>query len=79
MLRRSLRRRSSSRKQLLQLAHNISSILRIILIMLLIVIVVSQIALQNNTIRHWLTGVDRWEGARPELTLRFCISMYSVV
>lgn len=53
-----------SRKQLLQLTEEVSSVLRKIIITLLILLVCSQAALQNNVVRHWLTGVDRWEGTR---------------
>lgn len=53
-----------SRKQLLQLTEEVSSVLRKIIITLLILLVCSQVALQNNVVRHWLTGVDRWEGTR---------------
>ncbi|MGM0880493.1 MAG: hypothetical protein ACQEXQ_05555 [Bacillota bacterium] len=53
-----------TRKQLLQLTEEVSSVLRKIIITLLILLVCSQAALQNNFVRHWLTGVDRWEGTR---------------
>jgi hypothetical protein len=53
-----------SRKQLLQLTEEVSSVLRKIIITLLILLVCSQAALQNNVVRNWLTGVDRWEGTR---------------
>ncbi|RCW51135.1 hypothetical protein [Paenibacillus prosopidis] len=53
-----------SRKQLLQLTEEVSTVLRKIIITLLILLVCSQAALQNNVVRHWLTGVDRWEGTR---------------
>lgn len=56
--------KNRSRKQLLRLTEEVSSVLRKIIITLLILLVCSQAALQNNVVRHWLTGVDRWEGTR---------------
>ncbi len=53
-----------NRKQLLRLTDEVSAILRKIIITLLILLVCSQAALQNDTVRHLLTGVDRWEGTR---------------
>lgn len=53
-----------SRKKWLKLTEEVSNVLRKIIITLLILLVCSQAALQNNAIRHWLTGVDQWEGTR---------------
>ena len=53
-----------SRRQLLQLADLITVSLRKLLIVLLILIICSQALLQNETIRHWITGVDQEEGIR---------------
>jgi hypothetical protein len=53
-----------SRKQMLKLTEDVSSVLRKIIITLVILLVCSQAALQNDAVRHWLTGVDQWEGTR---------------
>ncbi|WP_419873771.1 hypothetical protein [Candidatus Pristimantibacillus sp. PTI5] len=53
-----------SRNQILKLTDDVSSVLRKIIITLVILLVFSQAALQNNAVRHWLTGVDQWEGTR---------------
>ncbi|WP_424766094.1 hypothetical protein [Paenibacillus sp. sgz302251] len=63
MLRKIINRKRK-RKQLLHLTDEVTAILRRIIISLLILLVCSQAALQNHTIRHWLTGVDQWEGTR---------------
>lgn len=63
MIRKFLTKRRT-RKQLLQLSEEVSAVLRKMIITLLILLVFSQVALQNNEIRQWLTGVDRWEGTR---------------
>lgn len=55
-----------SRKQFIQVADAVSHVLRAAIIVLLILIVISQMAIQNDTIRHWLTDVDRLEGTRLE-------------
>ncbi|MDQ0058216.1 hypothetical protein [Paenibacillus harenae] len=47
---------------MIKLSDEVSAVLKKIIISLLILLVCSQAALQNDTIRHWLTGVDRWEG-----------------
>ncbi|OBZ17813.1 MULTISPECIES: hypothetical protein [Bacillales] len=57
-------RQKRSRKQMLKLTEEVSGVLRKIIIGLVILLVCSQAALQNNTVRHWLTGVDQWEGTR---------------
>ncbi|WP_141501032.1 hypothetical protein [Paenibacillus luteus] len=57
-------RKNKSRKQLVRLADEVSAILRKIIITLLILLICSQALLQNNAVRHWLTGVDQWEGTR---------------
>jgi hypothetical protein len=59
-----LLRKKRSRKQMLNLTEEVSSVLRKIIIGLIILLVFSQAALQNNAVRHWLTGVDQWEGTR---------------
>jgi hypothetical protein len=59
-----LLRKKRSRKQMLNLTEEVSSVLRKIIIGLIILLVFSQTALQNNAVRHWLTGVDQWEGTR---------------
>lgn len=53
-----------SRKQMLKLTEDVSSVLRKLIITLVILLVFTQAALQNNAVRHWLTGVDQWEGTR---------------
>lgn len=63
MIRKFLTKRRT-RKQLLLLSEEVSAVLRKMIITLLILLVCSQVALQNNEIRQWLTGVDRWEGTR---------------
>lgn len=57
-------RKKRSRKQMLNLTEEVSSVLRKIIIGFIILLIFSQAALQNNTVRHWLTGVDQWEGTR---------------
>jgi cell division protein FtsX len=52
------------RMQLVKLADKISGIIRRIIIVCIILLIFSQAALQNNAVRHWLTGVDQWEGTR---------------
>ncbi|NIK77561.1 cell division protein FtsX [Paenibacillus castaneae] len=51
-----------NRKQLLQQTEQISKLLRKIITILLILLLCSQALLQFNTVRHWVTGVDEWEG-----------------
>jgi len=63
MIRKFLTKRRN-RKQLLRLSDEVSAVLRKMIITMLILLVFSQVALQNNEIRQWLTGVDRWEGTR---------------
>ncbi|MDQ8735479.1 hypothetical protein [Paenibacillus sp. LHD-38] len=53
-----------SRNQMLKLTDDVSAVLRKIIITLVILLVCSQAALQNNVVRHWLTGVDQREGTR---------------
>ncbi|WP_169081838.1 hypothetical protein [Paenibacillus sp. PL91] len=57
-------RKKRSRKQMLNLTEEVSNVLRKIIIGFIILLIFSQAALQNNTVRHWLTGVDQWEGTR---------------
>ena len=51
-----------SKSRLRELSDLVSRRLMTIAIMLLIIIFLSQCALQNDYIRGWITGVDRWEG-----------------
>lgn len=52
------------REQLLRMTDKVSYLLRKIVVGLLIFVVCSQILLQNEKVRHWVTGVDQWEGTR---------------
>ncbi|OMF35183.1 hypothetical protein BK133_10740 [Paenibacillus sp. FSL H8-0548] len=54
----------NNRKRLIKWTDEISSIIKKIIITLVILLVCSQAALQNNSVRLWLTGVDQWEGTR---------------
>ncbi|WP_337101767.1 hypothetical protein [Paenibacillus sp. YIM B09110] len=56
--------KKKSKKQMIKLSDEVSAFLKKMIITLLILVVCSQAALQNDMIRHWLTGVDRWEGTR---------------
>ncbi|WP_139994654.1 hypothetical protein [Paenibacillus paridis] len=57
-------RKKKSRKRLVRLTDEVSAVLRKIIITLLILLFCSQALLQNNAVRHWLTGVEQWEGTR---------------
>ncbi|GGG57463.1 hypothetical protein [Paenibacillus radicis (ex Gao et al. 2016)] len=48
------------------LSDAVSSRLAKLAILLLIAVVLSQIALQNDTVRRWMTDVERLEGTAPE-------------
>lgn len=49
-----------------QLLDHVSHRFGRIAIMLLLAVVLSQIVLQNDFIRLWITGIDRWEGTALE-------------
>ncbi|MBH5317982.1 hypothetical protein I6N90_09210 [Paenibacillus sp. GSMTC-2017] len=57
-------RKYSDREQLMKFTESATRILRNVVIILLLLAFLSQIALQNDTIRNWLTSADRWEGTR---------------
>lgn len=54
--------RNSSRHKLLFRIDSISNWLKAAVIVLLLLMLLSQIAMQNDIIRHALTGVEKWEG-----------------
>lgn len=49
---------------MLRLANGISKLLLRAVLALLILLLISQLALQNDTIRGFVTSADRWEGTR---------------
>lgn len=59
---RNLLHKKTNRKKMIKLTDEVSSVLKKIIITLVILLVCSQAALQNDTVRYWLTGVDQWEG-----------------
>jgi hypothetical protein len=50
------------RKRLIRLHDTIGAILGKIAIVLVILLICAQGALQNESVRHLLSGADRWEG-----------------
>ncbi|MUT65505.1 hypothetical protein [Paenibacillus sp. NEAU-GSW1] len=56
----------SDKKRMRDIADAVSSKLAKLAILLLIAVVLSQIALQNDGIRRWISDVDRWEGTAPD-------------
>ncbi|MBB3109259.1 hypothetical protein FHS18_001311 [Paenibacillus phyllosphaerae] len=52
----------SKSKQLIQLSDDVSKMLQKIVITLLVAVVFCQLAMQSNTVRRWVTSVDRLEG-----------------
>ncbi|WP_238190327.1 hypothetical protein [Paenibacillus sp. L3-i20] len=61
---RQLLHKKRSRKELLKLSDIVTGLLRKAVIVLLLLAFLTQIAVQNDTIRNWLTSADRWEGTR---------------
>lgn len=53
-------------KRLKQMLDVVSGRIGMIVIMLLLAVILSQIVLQNDYMRLWLTGIDRWEGTAFE-------------
>lgn len=65
MFRRLMRKRSENpRSDMLKLSDRVSRLLLQAVIALLFLLLISQIALQNDTIRGMMTSADRWEGTR---------------
>lgn len=58
--------RNGSRQALLRLTDVISRLLQNAVIVLLILLLLSQLVIQNDTIRGLVTSADRWEGTRLE-------------
>ncbi|MFX3633508.1 MAG: hypothetical protein ACE3L7_24465 [Candidatus Pristimantibacillus sp.] len=58
--------RDGTNKRLKEMLDAVSGRLGMIVIMLLLAVVLSQIVLQNDFMRLWLTGIDRWEGTAFE-------------
>ncbi|WP_042162596.1 hypothetical protein [Paenibacillus gorillae] len=63
---RSSRGKKRSFRYFRDLSDAVSSRLAKLAILLLIAVVLSQIALQNDTIRRWITDIERLEGTAPE-------------
>jgi hypothetical protein len=65
MYRRLMRKMNGShRSDMLKLSDRVSKLLLQAVIALLFLLLISQAALQNDTIRGFLTSADRWEGTR---------------
>ncbi|WP_138753476.1 hypothetical protein [Paenibacillus sinopodophylli] len=56
--------RNIGRSEWVDLTDEVCAILRKIIIIFVILLIISQAALQNQAVRHWLTGVDQREGTR---------------
>lgn len=54
----------SHRSDMLKLSDRLSRLLFQAVIALLVLLLLSQAALQNDTIRGFMTSADRWEGTR---------------
>lgn len=59
-----IRRYFESRRRLIRMTDRISRLLRVAAILLLAALILSQIALRNESVRHWLTSAAKWEGTR---------------
>ncbi|MCR2803038.1 hypothetical protein [Paenibacillus soyae] len=65
MIRRTARGPSDDgREEVLKLANAIGKLLARAALALLILMLLSQLALQNEMIRGFVTSADRWEGTR---------------
>ncbi|MFC4777538.1 hypothetical protein ACFO9Q_12140 [Paenibacillus sp. GCM10023252] len=56
--------KARDKQSFLLLSDEVSRILRRIILTLLVVAAMSQMALQNEQIRYWVTSVDRLEGTK---------------
>lgn len=50
--------------ELIRLSDSIARLLRYTVIALLLLVILSQLLIQNDRIRSFITSADRWEGTR---------------